>query len=125
MRSGHMSGKGVLQAAFDLPPARLSTADRHDVNRTKCSVPECRDAILTRESEDALWQSFFTAAPAPSRPDVLLWAVFGDGAKALTSSNLRFLECICFDNATCRLPVCAGAPNVTLASGAAGACPRR
>jgi hypothetical protein len=45
---------------------------------TRSSVPECRDAILTRESEDALWQSFFTAAPAPSRPDVLLWAVFGD-----------------------------------------------
>src|SRR5688572_28202447 len=33
----------------------------------RCSVPECRDAILTGESEDALWQSFFTAAPAQRR----------------------------------------------------------
>jgi len=32
-----------------------------------CSVPESRGAILTRESEEALWQTFFTAAPAQRR----------------------------------------------------------
>jgi hypothetical protein len=32
------------------------------------AVPECRDAILTRESEDALWQSFFTAEQAHRSP---------------------------------------------------------
>jgi hypothetical protein len=32
-----------------------------------CLVPESRGAILTRESEEALWQTFFTAAPAQRR----------------------------------------------------------
>jgi hypothetical protein len=34
---------------------------------TRCLVPESRDAILTRQSEGALWQTFFTAATAQRR----------------------------------------------------------
>jgi hypothetical protein len=34
---------------------------------SRCLVPESRGAILTRESEGALWQRFFTAAPAQRR----------------------------------------------------------
>ena len=33
----------------------------------ECLVPESRDAILSREAEDALWQEFFTAVPARRR----------------------------------------------------------
>ena len=31
--------------------------------RTRCLVPGCDGATLTREGEEALWQQFFTAAP--------------------------------------------------------------
>jgi len=33
----------------------------------RCLVPESHDAILSRDSEEALWQTFFTAAPAQRR----------------------------------------------------------
>ena len=42
-------------------------AQGHYWQALRCSVPEYRDAILTRESEDALWQVVFTAAPAQRR----------------------------------------------------------
>jgi ATPase subunit of ABC transporter with duplicated ATPase domains len=34
---------------------------------TRCLVPESRDATLTREAEEALWQSVFTAQPERRR----------------------------------------------------------
>ena len=46
----------------DRPAASTKSRPRLDQ-----SVPECRDAILTRELEDALGQSFFAAAPAQRR----------------------------------------------------------
>jgi hypothetical protein len=47
----------ALKMAFKPLPSRT----------TSCLVPESRGAILTRESEEALWQTFFTAAPAQRR----------------------------------------------------------
>jgi integrase-like protein len=42
---------------------QISTCSRKD---SRCSVPECDGANspLTRQEEDALWEAFFTAAPA-------------------------------------------------------------
>ena len=55
----------ALKRAFERRAIRLRRIHKGLVPR--CSVPECRDAILTRESEDALWQVVFTAAPAQRR----------------------------------------------------------
>src|SRR3982751_4839705 len=38
----------------------------HGKRPTRCVVPECRGA-LSRDEEDALWQEFYTAAPARRR----------------------------------------------------------
>ena len=38
-----------------------------DANLTRCLVPGSRDATLTREGEEALWQQFFTAQPEQRR----------------------------------------------------------
>lgn len=40
---------------------------RGPFSKASCLVPGSRDAKLSREVEEALWQSFFTAAPAQRR----------------------------------------------------------
>jgi hypothetical protein len=42
-------------------------SDENRPANLRCLVPECRDASLTREGEEALWQAFFMAAPARRR----------------------------------------------------------
>jgi hypothetical protein len=56
----------LMRQAFwtELPQPQLT--GRHQPSR--CSVPESRDAILTREGEDALQQMFLTAVPERRRP---------------------------------------------------------
>src|SRR5258706_5355892 len=47
--------------------ARSDRALAWSRTEARCLVPESRGAILTRESEGALWQTFFTAAPVQRR----------------------------------------------------------
>ena len=57
---GDIAIVGAVDAAAQGPKKR-------PVPITNCLVPESHDAILTRDSEEALWQTFFTAAPAQRR----------------------------------------------------------
>src|SRR5215207_6919089 len=47
-------------------PVSRRTTKPHSKRPTKCVVPESRGA-LSRDEEDALWQAFYTAAPAQRR----------------------------------------------------------
>jgi hypothetical protein len=55
---------GVARNNFALYGVALRTFElamlKAHGTRTRCLVPESRGAILTRESEGALWQTFFT-----------------------------------------------------------------
>src|SRR3712207_5155430 len=53
---GHLGARGS--------PHHYTTS--HGKRPTRCVVPESRGA-LSRDEEDALWQAFYTAAPAQRR----------------------------------------------------------
>jgi len=57
----------ILAAIFGVSMISYAVVEAPARRWLKCSVPESRGAILTRESEEALWQTFFTAAPAQRR----------------------------------------------------------
>src|SRR5258705_1121558 len=58
----------VTRLASNAPPGVLVAAGiKIFAFGFRCLVPESRGAILTRQSEGALWQTFFTAAPVQRR----------------------------------------------------------
>lgn len=73
---------GVSEAGYyawrNRPPSSHAVADTALLKRLRtlhagsretygCLVPESRDATLTREGEEALWQAVFTAQPEQRR----------------------------------------------------------
>jgi len=54
--------RAVVGSAVDTPEPGVA-----DVGKPRCLVPESRDATLTREGEEALWQAVFTVQPEQRR----------------------------------------------------------
>ena len=67
--------EAVVQLLMETDVDGLIGAGRHERsgerttyrNGYRCLVPERRDALLTREGEEALWQAVFTAQPGQRR----------------------------------------------------------
>jgi hypothetical protein len=62
----------LVDALGNLVRFILLPGQRHDIVGVEplienCLVPGSRDAKLSREAEEALWQAFFTAAPGQRR----------------------------------------------------------
>ncbi len=72
IRRSSLSARPIIYLFVADVESRASSPHNRFINRRTCSrcvVPECNGAslILSRQEEDALWEVFFTAAPARRR----------------------------------------------------------
>src|SRR4051812_17280510 len=65
-QSGHLRTSAFLTARSPARVHATSRQTRASCTVSQCVVPESRGA-LSRVEEDALWQGFYTAAPAQHR----------------------------------------------------------